>query len=170
MPKNAIELLEKRVRNEVESLLAAGAGAREISARIFSPGGLLAKLANDRAARATFTASGTAGWVKAQLADLRTREIREFEREVETLSGRMTLIVPKSLHAALKREAASEGVSLAELLRLKVSVPYRELAFTTLGRSGRSDVAEGHEEFLFRDSPGDDSPAKAAVPVKSAPR
>jgi hypothetical protein len=35
--------------------------------------------------------------------------------------------MPKSLHAALKREAAKEGVSLSELIRLKLGYPYHLL-------------------------------------------
>lgn len=49
----------------------------------------------------------------------------------------MTLIVPKSLHAALKREAALEGVSLAELLRLKASVPFRDISARIAGLGPR---------------------------------
>ena len=38
------------------------------------------------------------------------------------------MVVPKSLHAALKREAVQEGISLSELIRLKLGVAYRDIA------------------------------------------
>lgn len=125
--------LESAVRREVDALLAAGATAREIAGRVYGPDGLLRELAGDRTGRETFTRSEVARWLDERLEELRRREIDEFEREVDSLSGRMTLIVPKSLHAALKREAAIEGISLAELLRLKVSVPYRDISARVAG-------------------------------------
>ena len=50
-----------------------------------------------------------------------------FERETRSSSGRLTVVVPRSLHGALKGEAANEGVSLSELIRLKLAVPYRQM-------------------------------------------
>ncbi|MEK7316909.1 MAG: toxin-antitoxin system HicB family antitoxin [Candidatus Eisenbacteria bacterium] len=133
MTTRVSKALEANVRREVEALLAAGSNARVISARVYGPDGLLRKLAQDREAREAFTRSGVASWLKERLAELRTDEIGEFERDIESLSGRMTLVVPKSLHAALKREAAAEGVSLAELLRLKASVPLKETSARLAG-------------------------------------
>jgi predicted HicB family RNase H-like nuclease len=67
-------------------------------------------------------------WLQASLASLRREEAAEFDRQVESVSGRLTVVVPKSLHAALKNEARAEGVSLSELVRLKLSLPYRQTA------------------------------------------
>ncbi len=47
--------------------------------------------------------------------------------------GRLTVSVPRRLHVALKREAAGEGVSLSELIRLKLSWPYRQVTSQMLG-------------------------------------
>jgi len=58
----------------------------------------------------------------------------EFEKEIAAHSGRLTVVVPKSLHAALKKEAAQEGVSLSELIRLKLGVAYRDVADRLVAR------------------------------------
>jgi hypothetical protein len=52
--------------------------------------------------------------------------VAAYRGEVAQASGRLTLNLPRSLHAALKREAASEGVSLNELIRLKLGLVYRD--------------------------------------------
>lgn len=133
MPTPTRKSLETTVRREVEALFAAGATVQEVTARVFGPKGLLSTLAADRKEREAFVATPVAAWLRERLAEQRGREIDEFERETASLSGRMTLVMPKSLHAALKREAAAEGVSLAELLRLKASVPLRETSARLAG-------------------------------------
>ena len=59
------------------------------------------------------------------LESLGKREVAAFEADIEQLSGRLTVVVPKSLHAALREEATREGISLSELIRLKLGLPYR---------------------------------------------
>lgn len=58
-------------------------------------------------------------------------------------------------HRSLKREAASRGMSLSELLREVVSDYLREehsrddfYAIVGLGRSGRDDGAKRHDHYL----------------------
>ena len=67
-------------------------------------------------------------WLKEKYEQLRLTDAAKFERETKVASGRLTIAVPRSLHAALKSEAAAEGVSLSELMRLKLSMPYRQMA------------------------------------------
>lgn len=63
----------------------------------------------------------------ARLTELRQREVAQFESRLKALESRparLTIQIPRSLHAALRAEAAREGVSLSELVRLKLVLPY----------------------------------------------
>ncbi len=64
------------------------------------------------------------------------------ERELDFLAQRRG--EPKAM---LVREA------IAEYLVRQRDEPGTPLAFVGIGRSGRSDIAESHEELLFRQSP-----------------
>lgn len=119
---------EREIYKEAKALLAEGTNAPAFAQRFFSQDGRLAELGPDEAARREVLRSEVYAWLRQQLDVLRQREVEAFERETRALSGRLTISVPKSLHAALKREAAAEGVSLSELIRLKLGVSYRAAA------------------------------------------
>lgn len=125
---------EKRIHREATRLLDGGVDAPTFSARFFGPQGELARLGKGREARAKILHSELYGWLKARFTELRLRDAALFEQETRAASGRLTVVVPKSLHAALKGEAASEGVSLSELIRLKLAVPYRQVTDLLLPR------------------------------------
>jgi predicted HicB family RNase H-like nuclease len=128
MDLKSLSETERDIYQEAQALLSKGTTAPEFSVRIFGPEGLLKKLWKTDAERKGVVASELYRWLKQSLTELRDREAAEFEKEVASLSGRLTVVVPKSLHAALKHEAVQEGVSLSELIRLKLGVAYREVA------------------------------------------
>jgi hypothetical protein len=119
---------QREIYREAQRMLAEKASAVLFSASFFGPTGSLRKLWKNEAERKEVVASELYQWLSQRLAELRTQEAQAFDQEVETFSGRLTIVVPKSLHAALKREAVREGVSLSELIRLKLGVAYRTMA------------------------------------------
>ena len=114
-------------RNLLAALLEQGVDAPTFSARFFGLNGELATLGQGRKARQEIVESELYRWLKERYTELRLRDAARFEQETRSASGRLTVVVPRSLHGALKNEAASEGVSLSELIRLKLSVPYRQM-------------------------------------------
>ena len=128
MDVEALNKTEREVYQRAKELLVQRISAPEFSARIFGPDGLLRRLWKTDAERKDIVASELYRWLKKALTELRDREAAEFEKEIASLSGRLTVVVPKSLHAALKREAVQEGISLSELIRLKLGVAYRDVA------------------------------------------
>jgi hypothetical protein len=116
---------ETAIYQEAQRLLQEGVGAIDFSEAFFGPQGRLADLYETPPERAAAVKSALYQWLQQQVARLRHEEVDRFEREVAGLSGRLTIQVPRSMHAALKQEAALEGVSLSELIRLKLGVPYR---------------------------------------------
>ncbi len=50
-----------------------------------------------------------------------TVSLDEFMQELEGYSGRIVLRIPRSLHKALKEQAAAEGVSLNQYMLYKLS-------------------------------------------------
>ena len=57
----------------------------------------------------------------AAAADDDTMTMEEFKESLKEYSGRMVLRIPRSLHRALKEEAAAEGVSLNTLMLYKLA-------------------------------------------------
>lgn len=47
--------------------------------------------------------------------------LKEFQKDLEEYSGRLVLRIPRSLHKALKEQAAMEGVSLNQYMLYKLS-------------------------------------------------
>lgn len=82
------------------------------------------------------------------------------ERELEFLAQRRG--EPK---ARLVREA------IAEYLVRQRDEPAAALAFVGIGRSGRTDIAERHEELLFEQVPAASAPTDPETgPALAAPR
>ena len=127
MPLQGLTKKEQLIYDKANEVLAKGVSASQFSQMFFSPSGELSALWSTDDEKKTVAESELFKWLQEQLADLRTAEAKQFEKEVESSSGRLTITVPKSLHAALKREASREGVSLSELIRLKLGYPYKTL-------------------------------------------
>lgn len=84
---------------------------RKFSQAIFGPGGLLEGASRTVEERKALVPTDLYKWLQGQLAELRRKEVQEFEAETAALSGLATISIPKSMHAALKREAKFEGRS-----------------------------------------------------------
>jgi len=124
MKINSMTRAEREIYEAAVDAIQEGMPATDFSRKFFGPDGMLGRLCKTKEDRKALAASDLYQWLQGQLAEIRRRESEEFRREVESLSGRLTVVVPKSLHGALRREAAEEGISLAELIRLKLAVPF----------------------------------------------
>jgi len=120
--------VEGDIRHEANEVIAKGVSAAEFSARFFGPEGKLRTLWTNETGRKRVVQSQLYKWLQRRLAEIRLREAEGFEKAISDLSGRITIVIPKSLHWALKGEAALEGVSQSEMIRLKLAVPYRLIA------------------------------------------
>ena len=129
---------EREVYRKAADLLEQGTDAPAFSARFFGLNGELTKLGQGRGERQEILRSELYKWLKARYTELRLRDAARFERETRAASGRLTVVVPRSLHGALKGEAANEGVSLSELIRLKLAVPYRQMTELLVPRKLRA--------------------------------
>jgi metal-responsive CopG/Arc/MetJ family transcriptional regulator len=70
---------------------------------------------------------------------------------------RTQVYLDPEVHRRLKERAKEEGVSLAELIRRmakdylrKEAAPKDYLAIAGLGQSGKTDIAEKHDEYLVQ--------------------
>ena len=126
---------EEHLKETATRMLEAGTDAPAFSARFFGQKGELRGLGETRKDRERILQSELYRWLKEKYEELRLRDAAAFEQEVKVASGRLTVAVPRSLHAALKSEAAAEGVSLSELIRLKLSIPYRQMANLLIPRT-----------------------------------
>lgn len=133
--------VEERLRASASEMLESGADAPTFSARFFGPKGELSLLGKTREDREQIVRSDLYRWLRERYEELRLRDASRFEQDIKSASGRLTVAVPRSLHAALKSEAAAEGVSLSELIRLKLSVPYRQVASLLVPRTNSTSTA-----------------------------
>jgi predicted HicB family RNase H-like nuclease len=117
---------EKAIYQRAVEALRQGTTVAAFTEQFFGPEGLLRRLATTKAEREALVKTKLYRWLQQKAAELRRTEAKAFNHEVSAFSGRLTVVVAKSLHAALRREAVEEGVSLSELIRLKLSLPYRE--------------------------------------------
>lgn len=58
----------------------------------------------------------------AAMDDGTTVNLEEFKKSLEEYSGKLVLRIPRSLHKALKEQAAIEGVSLNQYMLYKLSI------------------------------------------------
>lgn len=119
---------EKRVYDNALRMLNEGMDAPGFSASFFGADGEFSRLGTTREERERILKSDLYRWLKLKWEELRLADASRFDDLLTRASGRLTLTVPRSLHAALKSEAAAEGVSLSELIRLKLTIPYRQMA------------------------------------------
>ena len=85
---------------------------------------------------------------------------------------RTTIFIDESLERDLQALAERQGRSRAAVVRLALERYVKrekqkaelELGFVGIGRSGRSDIAERHEEYLWQDL-GEEEPGAADKPI-----
>jgi predicted HicB family RNase H-like nuclease len=133
---------EKRIYKAATKALDQGTTVAALTEAFFGPDGMLRRLWKTKADREAVVKSELYQWLQQQAAQLRREEAQAFAKEVESLSGRLTVVVAKSLHGALRSEAAEEGVSLSELIRLKLSLPYSEAISLLSAKAGKKTQAK----------------------------
>ena len=118
---------EEAVLLRARQALDKGIDASAFAQMFFSPQGELRGLWNSPEEKAALVQTEPYKWLQQKLAELRGQGTLQFEREIEQMSAKLTVSVPKSLHSALRQEASREGVSVSELVRLKLGYPYQLL-------------------------------------------
>ncbi|MBI3270366.1 MAG: hypothetical protein HYZ53_15260 [Planctomycetes bacterium] len=131
------------LRARAVEMLADGVDSLTFSNFFFAPSGVLCALWKTEAERRAVAASELFQWLQERVSDLE-------EQEACAQPGRVTIAVPRSLQAGLKREARAEGVSLAELMRLKLGIPYH--AMVSPSRRTLSERASRREARVHRGS------------------
>jgi predicted HicB family RNase H-like nuclease len=99
----------------------------DLSNALFDPlRGLLARAYPTRAEREAFVQTAEYKQIRQLLAAASERQ-GLVAGATPKKSGRFVVRLPQSLHAALEREAAAEGVSLNQLVLAKLSAQLRDL-------------------------------------------
>jgi hypothetical protein len=94
----------------------------DLSNFLFNPvDGLVARAYTTRESREAFTKTDAYKRIRQLVSDAIERH-GLVEGATPKKSGRFVVRLPRSLHAALEREAASEGVSLNQLVLAKLAV------------------------------------------------
>ena len=115
----------------------------DLSNFLFNPeNGLLVKAFPDRAEREKFMKSPEYKAIRALLLE-QMKSTGIVEGATPEKSGRFVVRVPKSLHAALDREASNEGVSLNQLVVTKLAVQLSQVE-----ASSKPELAVVAQAFL----------------------
>ena len=113
---------EAKIVAEAKKLAARAATWADLSNELFDPvQGLVARAFPTREARVAFSKTPQYRQIRKLLSDAVDRH-GLVEGATPQKSGRFVVRVPKSLHAALEREASAEGVSLNQLVVTKLAV------------------------------------------------
>lgn len=94
----------------------------ELHNAMFGVGGEFSRLFKTPEERTEFSKTPEYAQIWAIINQLRDNS---GEPPIEEFSGKMSLRLPKSLHAALAREAENEGVSLNQLIIVKLATELR---------------------------------------------
>jgi HicB family len=106
----------------------------DLSNFLFDPAtGLIARAYRTRAAREAFVKTEEYRRLRRLVADAMDRH-GLVEGGTPQKSGRFVVRLPRSLHAALEREAIAEGVSLNQLVVAKLSVGLGRMAGLAIGQ------------------------------------
>jgi predicted HicB family RNase H-like nuclease len=110
----------------------------DFSNALFDPvDGLLAKAFSTREERKVFVQSDEYKQIRKLIGDAIARTGR-VEGATPTKSGRFVVRLPRSLHAALEREAEREGVSLNQLVVVKLAVQLSNLSGGSQSQTGNT--------------------------------
>jgi predicted HicB family RNase H-like nuclease len=126
--------INDRILEEAKRLAEQSETWADLSNALFDPfTGLVTRTFPNRKDRKAFSKTG----VCAALHDLVQEKMTQtglVEGAEPRKSGRFVVRLPKSMHAALEREAAEEGTSLNQLVLAKLAV---QLSTATTARKGR---------------------------------
>ena len=123
MNKKSVKILKsaRDVASSVESWA-------DLSNALFDPvNGLVTKAYPTREEREAFLKTKEYGAIR-KLLESAIHETGVVNGATPKKSGKFVVRLPKSLHAALEREAATEGVSLNQLVVTKLAVQMSQLA------------------------------------------
>ena len=108
----------------------------DLSNALFDPvDGLLAKALPSREERAAFVQSGEYQQIRGLIEDA-VKRTGIVSGATPKKSGRFIVRLPQSLHAALEQEADQEGVSLNQLVVVKLAVQLSNFSFRTAQSDG----------------------------------
>lgn len=96
----------------------------ELSNLIYGIGGALSRFFPDQSSRTQFAGTPEAKEINRLICELGD----DAEEPLPAASGKLLVRLPESIHAALIKEAAAEGVSLNQLIGSKLALQLRELA------------------------------------------
>ncbi len=120
---NPVELLQA-----AEELARTAESWADLSNALFDPlGGLLARACPTRAERAAFTQTAEYQKIKELVAEAQDR-FGLVAGATPKRGVNLLVRLPHSLHAALEREAAAEGIGLDQLVVTKLAVNLQSLA------------------------------------------
>ncbi len=115
--------MRKRVNDIVakaKRLAKASQSWADFSNALFGSDGLISKEIPDKAGRAAFRKSNDYDALH-KLLEQKIKETGLAAGAEPTKSGRFVVRLPKSLHVALEKEAATEGTSLNQLVLTKLA-------------------------------------------------
>jgi predicted HicB family RNase H-like nuclease len=116
-----------RVLKEAQALARRAGSWADLSNALFDPAnGLLTRAYPGRAEREAFLQTEQYRQIRELLSEAIDRH-GLAEGAEPTKSGRFVVRLPRSLHAALEREAEQEGVSLNQLVVAKLAAQLRTL-------------------------------------------
>ncbi len=111
-----------------EELARSAESWADLSNALFDPvEGVVSRAFDTRAERETFAKTPEYRRIRELLAEARDR-FGLVAGATPKKSGRFVVRIPRSLHAALEREAAAEGVSLNQLVVAKLAAQLKDLA------------------------------------------
>jgi hypothetical protein len=117
---------EKQLLKQAEMLARTAESWADLANALYSPGeGILALAYPKRPEREAFMKTNEYRQIRALLSKL-TERYGFLEGATPKKSGKFVVRLPQSLHAALEREARSEGVSLNQLVVAKLAVQLRD--------------------------------------------
>lgn len=123
MSKQTIASRSKQLLKATQSAAAEAQCWEDVHNRIFGVGALMSQLFPSSEERVAFSKQPAYGEIRKLIESLPGRD-----NSADDFSGKVSLRLPKSLHAALTHEAESEGVSLNQLLVAKLSAQLRDVA------------------------------------------
>lgn len=111
-----------------EELARSVASWADLSNALFDPiEGIVSRAFETRAEREAFVQTEEYRKIRQLLEEARDR-FGLCAGATSKRSGRFVVSLPRSLHAALEREAAAEGVSLNQLVLAKLALQLKDLA------------------------------------------
>jgi predicted HicB family RNase H-like nuclease len=119
MGKRSVKSRAQELLDFARSLQDSGLTWVEANNSIYGPGGRFVTLFPTKSDRMAFARTAESRQLDELIDNLPEPDVRSSREEY---SGKFVVRVPKSLHAALAAEAKTEGVSLNQLVVVKLAV------------------------------------------------